>query len=363
MKKLFLLISIFILAFSSSAQYHFSFSHFTSDNGLSQNSITAMMKDRKGYLWFGTRDGLNKFDGINFTLYNSKPDNHLSLQSNRILDIKEDSRGFIWIKTYDEIVYRLDQYTEQLIRIEKPGGEFVNDKIREMYILPSGVTWLATFDKGCYKVIANELTNKLTYTLYDKKHRNLPDNVVRKIFQDKERNTWFLTQNGLSCIEPNGKTVVYFDKQPFYSSIENDKRIMFGSEGMIYQYEKRSKTFRKIELPDQVVIATIANFNPNYYLIGTQGKGFFTYDVLHEQLQQFSKEKFPEMRSNDIQNVYIDRAGDAWLGIKSQGVLHFSPQTNKIAFIESNLNEGQVTNPNFLILSTFISSLSFWVIG
>jgi len=349
MKKLFLLIGIFIVAFSLSAQYHFSFSHFTSDNGLSQNSITTMMKDRKGYLWFGTRDGLNKFDGINFTLYNSKPDNRLSVLSNRILEIKEDSRGYVWIKTYDEIVYRLDQFTEELMRIEKPNGEFVNDKIREIYILPSGIIWLATYDKGCYKVITNEITNKLTVTLNDKSHRTLPGNIVRNIFQDKEQNTWFLTLDGLSCNEPNGKSVLYFDKQPFYSYIENDKRIMFGSEGKTYQYEKRSKTFKTINLPGQVVITNLANFNPNYYLFATQGKGFFTYDVLQEKLQQFSKEKFPEMRSNDIQNVYIDRAGDAWLGIKSQGVLHFTPQTNKIAFIESNLNEGQVTNPNFLI--------------
>lgn len=349
MKKLFLLISILLVALSAAAQYHFSFSHFTSDNGLSQNSITAMMKDRKGYLWFGTRDGLNKFDGVNFTLYNSKPDSRLSVLSNRILDIKEDNRGFIWIKTYDEIVYRLDESTGELIRIEKPNGEFVNDKIREMYMLPSGVIWLATFDKGCYKVLTDEKTHNLTVTLYNRKNHAMPDNIVRNIFQDKERNTWFLTQSGLCCTESTGKSVVYFGKQPFYSFIENSKRIMFGSEGRIYQYEKRSRTFKTIELPDRVIISNLANFNPNNYIFATQEKGFFTYDVLQNTLQQFSKEKYPEMRSNDIQNVYIDRAGDAWLGIKSPGVLHFSPQTNKIAFIETNMNEGQVTNPNFLI--------------
>jgi len=349
MKKLFLPVIIFVIAISSSAQYHFSFSHFTSDNGLSQNSITAMMKDRKGYLWFGTRDGLNKFDGTNFTLYNSKPDKRLSVLSNRILEIKEDNQGFVWIKTYDEMVYRLNQFTEELIRIQKPNGEYVNDKIREIYILPSGVVWLATFDKGCYKVQTNELSHQLTVTLYDKAHHTLANNNVRNIFQDKEGYTWFLTQSGLNCIETNRKQVLYFNKFPFYSFIENDKRILFGSEGKVFQFEKRTKTFKLLELPDQVIVASMAGFNPNYYLFATQGKGFFTYDVLQGKLQQFSREKYPEMKSNDIQNVYIDRAGDAWLGIKSQGVLHFTPQSNKIAYVESNLNEGQVTNPNFLI--------------
>ena len=349
MKKLFFLSIIILIVISSSAQYHFSFSHFTSDDGLSQNSITAMMKDRKGYLWFGTRDGLNKFDGINFTLYNSKPDKRLSVLSNRILEIKEDNWGYVWIKTYDEMVYRLNQTTEELLRIQKPNGEFVNDKIREIYILPSGVIWLATFDKGCYKIQTNEMTQKLTVTLYDKGHRNLSNNVVRNIFQDKEHNTWFLTQSGLNCIEATRKTVLYFNKEPFYSFIENDKRILFGSEGKVYQYEKRTKTFKPIGLPDKVIIANLADFNSNYYLFATQGRGFFTYNVLEERLQHFSKEMYPQMRSNEIQNVYIDRAGDAWLGLKSQGVLHYSTQTNKIDYIESNLNEGQVTNPNSLI--------------
>lgn len=349
MKKLFLLGCILAFALTTTAQYHFSFSHFTSDNGLSQNSITAMMKDRKGYLWFGTRDGLNKFDGINFTLYNSKPDNKLSVLSNRILEIKEDHWGYIWIRTYDEIVYRLDQSTGEIIRIEKSKGQFVNDKIHEIIMLPSGVVWLVTFDRGCYRITTDNNTHKLTVTLFDKKNHTLPDNTVVNIFEDREQNTWMLTQSGLSCILSNGTEKVFFDKQSFYSSIENNKRIMFGSEGKVYQYEKRYKTFKTIHLPENVIISNLAGLNPDYYLFGTQGNGFFTYDVVQEQFQQFSTDKHPEMRSNDIQNVYIDKAGDAWLGIKSPGVLHFSPQTNKVSFVETNMNEGQLTNPNFLI--------------
>ena len=349
MKKLFLFISLLLIPFLVGAQYHFSFSHYTSDNGLSQNSITAMMKDRNGYLWFGTRDGLNKFDGSNFTLYNSKPDNLSSVLSNRILDVKEDNKGYVWVRTYDEIVYRLNQSTKELIRIKKTDGQFVNDKIREIYMLPSGIIWLATYDKGCYQVIPDDKTGDLTAHLFNQSRHTLPNNIVSGIFQDKEKNTWLLTQGGLSCIEPNGKVVFYFLKQPFYSFIESIKRIMFGSEGRVFQYEKGSRTFKPIAMPDNVIVTNLANFNQNYFLFATKGNGFFTYDVLHQQMQQFSKEKYPEMRSNDIQNVYIDRAGDAWLGIKSSGVLHFSSQTNKIAFIESNMNEGQVTNPNFLI--------------
>ena len=349
MKRLIFLISVLFLTYTLSAQYHFSFSHYTSDNGLSQNSITAIMKDSKGYLWFGTRDGLNKFDGYNFTLYSSKLDKKVSVLSNRILKLKEDKWGYVWVKTYDDIVYRLDQSTEELNRIQKSNGEYLNDKIQEIYTLTSGNTWLTTYNKGCYKIITDEKTHNLTVTLYNQKNHNLPNNSVLSVFEDTEHNSWFLTMGGLKCIDPNGKTHDYYVNQPFYSFIENEKRILFGSVGKVFQYEKRSKIFKTIELSENVAVTTLAAFNTNNFLFATQGNGFFTYDILQSTLQQFSKEKYPVMKTNDIQTVYIDRAGEAWLGIKSSGVLHFSPQTNKIAFVDTKLNEGQVTNPNFTI--------------
>ena len=349
MKKLFALIGILIVSLSLGAQYHFSFSHYTSDNGLSQNSITALMKDQKGYLWFGTRDGLNKFDGYNFTVYNSRQDKKLSVLSNRILSIKEDLWGFIWVKTYDEIVYRLNPSTEEIVRIKHPAGGFVNDKIRDVVILPSGVIWLTTFDKGCYKVLTDEETHNLSVSLYNEKSRNIPSDSVRNVFSDKQKNTWLLTAAGLVCIEPGGKSKTYLSGDDFYSFVENDKRILFGSEGKFFLYEKRNKSFKSILLPAGAIATNVSSFSLNNYIVATPTHGFFTYNILRNEVRQFSVDKFPEMKTNDIQQIYIDRAGDAWLGIKSPGVLHYNPQTEKIAFIASRMNEGQMSNPNYLI--------------
>ena len=349
MKKMFLLAGILIMAFSGTAQYHFSFSHYTSDNGLSQNSITAVMKDHKGYMWFGTRDGLNRFDGYNFLLFSSKPDKKLSILSNRILSIKEDKWGSIWVKTYDEIIYRLNPSTEELTRIEKGSGELLNDKIRDVYTFASGNVWLSTYDNGYYKIETEEATQKLKVTLFSQKNKLLPNNSVKTIFEDKEFNTWFLSQNGLRCLEQSGKVHDYFTKQAFYAFNENDKRIIFSSDGKLYQFEKRTKTFKISNLPANIIVTNIACFNSSNYILATHGNGFFTFDVLQANLQHFSKEKYPAMRTNDIQSVYIDRAGNAWLEIRSSGVICFSPQTNKVVYYDSKLNEGQLTNPNFQI--------------
>ena len=349
MKKTFLLLSLIVFAFPASAQYHFTCAHYTSDNGLSQNSITAIMKDRKGYLWFGTRDGLNKFDGYAFTIYNSKPVQKPSLLSNRILAIKEDRWGYIWVKTYDEIVYRLNPMTEEFAPVKNPEGGFVKDKINEIYILPSGIIWLATLNKGCFRITTDEKTHRISVALFNQENRKISGNNVRNIFEDEDQNTWFLTLNGLSCMDADGRLMSYFDKQPFYSCVENKKRIMFGGKGQVVQYEKREKTFRTVKLPHPVTVINMAYFTANNYIFATQGKGFFTYDILRETLRQYSKEKYPDMKTNDIQQIYIDRAGEAWLGIRSPGVIHFNPQTNETVYVPSKMNEGQIGNPNYLI--------------
>lgn len=350
MKTLITIITTLLFSVSfSGAQSHFSFSHYTSDNGLSQNSITTIMKDRKGYLWFGTRDGLNKFDGYNFKNYSSKLDSKLSILSNRIIDIKEDHWGFIWVKTYDDIVYRLNTSTEELMRIENPSGGFINDKITEVVILPSGTIWLTTANRGCFKITTNPKNYKLTVTHYNKNSHNVPGNAIERVFEDHQRNTWILTRSGLCCLDISGKSTTYFNKLSFYTYAENNKRIMFGCNGKIILYEKRTKAFKSIDLPGVVSVTNLACLSSNNYLFSTLGKGFFTYDVLRAELKQFSLEQYPEMKSNDIQQIYIDRAGDAWLGIRSTGVLHFNPQTNKLAYIPSKINVGQVTNPNFVI--------------
>src|SRR5690606_352199 len=71
----------------------FIFKHFTSVDGLSQRSVTTILQDRKGYLWFGTRDGLNKFDGHKFIVYRHKIGDVTSLSNNNIHSIYEDSFG------------------------------------------------------------------------------------------------------------------------------------------------------------------------------------------------------------------------------------------------------------------------------
>ena len=93
------LILILLSGFAFAQQTDFNFINFNSKDGLSSNIVNAILKDRYGYMWFATDDGLNKFDGVNFTVYRHHPGDTTSIGANDISVLHEDAEGNLWIGT------------------------------------------------------------------------------------------------------------------------------------------------------------------------------------------------------------------------------------------------------------------------
>ena len=92
------------------------FEHLTIEDGLSQNAGLAIFQDSKGYLWIGTQDGLNRYDGYNFKIYKHDPDDPNSISHNSILAIEEDQDGYLWIGTWGGGLNRFDPAAGTFIR-------------------------------------------------------------------------------------------------------------------------------------------------------------------------------------------------------------------------------------------------------
>jgi len=91
------------------------FEHISTEQGLSEGSIYAILQDDKGFLWFGTKDGLNKYDGYNFVYYKSNPSDSTSLSDNHVYSIIQDSRGIMWIGTFSGL-NKFDRINENFTR-------------------------------------------------------------------------------------------------------------------------------------------------------------------------------------------------------------------------------------------------------
>jgi len=113
-KKSILLILLFEVA-SSFSQNNYRFRHLSVEDGLSQNSVNYIFQDHNGFIWLGTQDGLNKYDGYKFTDYRKQINDSNSISDNFILTITEDSKGNLWFTTRDGI-NRLNPTTEQCVR-------------------------------------------------------------------------------------------------------------------------------------------------------------------------------------------------------------------------------------------------------
>src|SRR5690349_22733669 len=106
----FLLILLCCIASFGSAQPYY-FRHYQVENGLSNNAVICCLQDKKGFLWFGTKDGLNRFDGYSFKVFRSDPDRNGSIGGNFIHSLYEDRNGTLWIGT-EKGLYKYDATTE-----------------------------------------------------------------------------------------------------------------------------------------------------------------------------------------------------------------------------------------------------------
>ena len=172
---LFVLLPFFnSLFFSSAAQDKIAFSHLSSSNGLSSGAVIAMFQDSKGYMWFGTYDGLNLYDGYEVTVYSHDENDSTSISNSYINDIDEDKYGNIWVATnYGLNVYQRNTKTFTKIILDHSDNESLTDAFNYILriLIDNDIIWVGTHG-GLYKVHIDRALNK-QYPYYEKRYFRL----------------------------------------------------------------------------------------------------------------------------------------------------------------------------------------------
>lgn len=200
MLKIFLLTIIVNLTlinfnYDVSAKEQINFKNITIEEGLTQGTVEALFQDSKGYIWIGTNDGLNRYNGYQFKTYRVEEDNKNSLVNNYILDIKEDNEGNIWVAT-----------ANGLSKIHSDGQTITNylDNNEEGNLSHANVaSILITSDNKILLGTADGLN------IYDKdtdsfkrifEGDKLTEQYINSLAEDNEKNIWVATENGISKI-------------------------------------------------------------------------------------------------------------------------------------------------------------------
>lgn len=318
------------------------FRHLTEKEGLSQGTGTCILKDSHGYMWFGTRDGLNRYDGYRFAIFRNNPEDSSSISDNFINDIYEDSKGRLWIAT----MKGLNLYDRENDSFEK----FVVDKnFQVTSILEDREKriWISTY-KGLY--LLGGPHQKLVHFSHSSVKNSLIDDRITKIALDKQGNIWIATLNGVSYFNPKKssfKNFQIFANDGLYIGrnravtvfIDASDNVWVGFVGQgLGFYDRRNDKFRLMKHDpansNSLVhneVQCITEDDEKRLWIGTQNGGLSVYDRKTGRFFTHKNSLYDNstIASDFIQSLYKDNEGNIWAGTWTNGVNFYSKYTEK----------------------------------
>ncbi|TFH50328.1 MAG: hybrid sensor histidine kinase/response regulator [Bacteroidia bacterium] len=345
------------------AQPKCAFTHYSVEDGLSEGVVLSMHQDREGFIWFGTFDGLNRFDGYNFKVYKAGFTSDNVLKNNRVDRIVEDDLGYLWIMAYEGDIYRLNTRTEVFTGFSEISNESPENysPVRQIYCFSGGETWLSTQSGKCVRIISSPSSPEYNLTSFkcgDGAETGININTIHK---DRLNNVWILTTNGLWRLSPGSSSPenispATYDRgkslKGWYCVHESPEKIWFGSsEGTICVMDQQTGIFESIDMGVRSDIVAIETLNQREMIILTSDDGFFVYNPLTGDKKQFNREKNPVLPTNKMVSVYVDRFGEAWIETSSDGVTHYDPFNGIVRHFRMKVDK---TNPNVLLPSFVI---------
>jgi signal transduction histidine kinase/ligand-binding sensor domain-containing protein/DNA-binding response OmpR family regulator len=221
------LIAALMLAGQAFAQTpNIRFSPLSLEDGLSQNTVTAIIQDPDGFMWFGTQDGLNRYDGYQFVHLKHDPRDPATLRNDSIFAVHADQNGDVWVGTEGGGLSRWDSVAEAFQHYGSESGapdNFENERLRVITRDAKGVMWLGSHDSGLYRF--DESNGQWQQFLSEQGNVNsLSDNRVRSIHEDHTGRLWIGTLGGLNLYDSGTRTFTRFNADPEdTSSLSNDK--------------------------------------------------------------------------------------------------------------------------------------------
>lgn len=263
------------------SQNKYRLKNISTTDGLSQSSVIAIHQDKFGQMWFGTRDGLNKYDGSRFTIFRNDVTDKSSISNNDILAIEEDNSGKIWVGTYNGLNC-YDPVTNKFTRYlhTKANHTISNNAVWSMKEIGSEM-WFGT-SKGL--TIYNKKTGNFTSVFHsDNDVSTLPSNNILSILKTKKGEIWIGTTKGLCQLTSRKGGKYSFKNYPFNTT----------------------------DLLN--VQSVIEDKNENLW-IGTKNKGLLKFDQKQKAFVSFlDAEKYREINT-DIRSLIIDKQGSLWIG-------------------------------------------------
>lgn len=385
MKQRALFISLFLLVAIYVQADHFKYSFLYSsrmNEGLSQLSVTAMCQDSKGYLWLGTRNGLNRYNGSTYTIYSHQIEDSLSLVDNQISCLAEQDGRYLWIGT-SRGVSRLSLTTDSIRNYYVKDGLAVGE-ILSVYVDRHQQIWVGTRTglcrylpgKDCFEIVPfikkksaisaimedrmgrfwiGTLTNGVV--LCDNKMRlikhfcvennSLAGNAVSSLFEDSSHSIWVGSNpGGVNQIDTRTFVVTQYTSRN--SGLDNDYvrclaewegRLLVGTPDGIYAFTSSMKRFHKVgrndgsdKMLEHYSIYSFCLDRMGTLWIGSLSGGVSRLSILSSRFVRHNPDDEKKVHTGVYEAVCYDRNGQLWIATEKSGLLNYDPVSGNSQF-------------------------------
>ncbi|WP_276380977.1 hybrid sensor histidine kinase/response regulator transcription factor [Flavobacterium sp. H4147] len=372
MRKFFLLLVLFIFSQNFIHAQEYYFKHFQVEEGLSNNTVLTSLQDEDGFMWFGTKDGLNRFDGYRFKTYRSNLDPIHSLGSNYIQSLHE-YKGIIWVGT-DKGLYQYNKKNDQFTVL----NEAINDRINDINHDRHGNIWFVsgnilykystikketkTFNPNKYfiatsisrdangEIWASSLNKIYRYSEESLSFENIPITPPANSSNFRITTIYALDKNNIVIGTQDDGVLIYNIQKKTTSNLE------FSSKKPVYVRQFKKKDNCELWIASEsgiyvcnLITKTTVNLRKNYndpYAISDNAAYCITIDKengiwvgtyfgginYHQKQYTQFKKYFPQKGQNSIsgsavREIHKDDYGDLWIGTEDAGLNRFNPKT------------------------------------
>ena len=327
------------------------FNNINIEQGISQSTIEDIFQDSEGYIWLGTNDGLNRYNGYEFKIYNYEEYQN-SISHNGITDITEDKYGNIWVNTVSG-VNKINKKTEKISNYTEINGKIKEDSTTEIIVTKDNNILVGTYE-GLN--IYNAKEDRFDIILEQKD--GILSSCIYSIDEDINGNIWIGTELGLNKLSKDFKVLeTYTSESEIYNIFCDDENgfVWAGSDssGLLKIDTKTKEVTQYINniedlnsLPANQVGAIIRDRKGNLW-VGTTN-GLARYNEKNDSFDVYKNKVYDKnsLVYNDVRSIIEDREGVLWVGTYS-GISIFDTESS-IKYYNAGLDDGYLLSENMV---------------